>query len=361
MTARPADRAGAARNPVLAFRLALTVLSLGPMAISAWAADSRVIQLPQRGPGQVAPPGQIAPLTPVSPPAPAAGPAIPQPSAAAAAETGQPPSEPADKEPNPEPDRRGTADAPLIVQLQNPPTAAPPAGENAAEARRRASVEWSLLALAAGVVGLAVLQLLAVLFQGVWLRRTVKLAERSLQELERALIVGARLEATRLVRHDRVVAYRMSLVFTNAGRTPAKNLVSNGTFVTFEDEVPEDFDYRNRAGGVPGFGVIGPNVAFPLNLDVAVQDVIDVRDKKKVLLIYGWVEYDDLLSRRRQRTEFCGKLEVAGNSAAADGIGGIGFELWGKYNAIDDDCVYAPGRNPVGDLPAPAQPPPMAG
>jgi hypothetical protein len=147
------------------------------------------------------------------------------------------------------------------------------------------------------------------------------------------------------------------MIFTNTGRTPAKHLASNGTFVAL-DEVPDDFDYRSRVAALPGYGMLGPNVAFPLTLDIAVQDVIDVRDRNKVLLIYGWVEYNDILTSLRRRTEFCSRLEVAGNPAAADGIGNIGFEIWGKYNATDDDCVYRPGQNPVGDLPPPAQPPP---
>jgi hypothetical protein len=371
VTIQPGDRASASRKRVGLVRSVLLAVSLLWLAVTAWAADPRVIQVPQGAPAQLAPPRQ--PVQPAIPPAqptypqaaapqpqaPAAVPMTPAPPSPTPAETqaNPPQSQPAEPDRNGQPDRRGTAEAPLVVELQNPPTAAPPAAANTAEAQRWASIEWWLLALAAAVIGLAVLQLLAFLFQGAWLRRTLRSAENSFAAIERALIVGTRFEATRLARDDRIVGYRVSMVFTNTGRTAAKNLASNGTFVTFDGEVPGDFDYRNRVAASPGFGVLGPGVALPLTLDIAVQDVIAVRDKRKVLLLYGWVEYHELLSPDRRRSEFCAKLDVTGNPAAADGVGGLNFEVWGKYNAVDDDCLYAPGRNPVGELPPPAQPP----
>jgi hypothetical protein len=122
-------------------------------------------------------PPQIAPA-PLQPPIPGAG------------EVNRQPEKPSAQEHQAtQTDSRGTIDAPLIVEMHYPPQTDRETAKNAAEEERKASADrWTIGLTAALVIG-TIMQFCALGYQGYWVRRTVKSAERSLALIERALLV----------------------------------------------------------------------------------------------------------------------------------------------------------------------------
>jgi hypothetical protein len=57
--------------------------------------------------------------------------------------------------------------------------------------------------------------------------------------------------------------------------------------------------------------VIGPQTRTFLQVDFFIQDALATFEKKKIPLIWGWIEYDDIFPNSpRRRTEFCMIVEV---------------------------------------------------
>jgi hypothetical protein len=187
-------------------------------------------------------------------------------------------------------------------------------------------------------------------------------SERALVDIQRALIVPIQFLSTAIVRNDRVIAYRIAVLFENTGATVAKRFTGTANIVMWNGPLPEDFKYPDRMEAIAPSAFVGARGKIPFPVDIAIQDLLDIMNKKMRGFIYGWVEYDDVFTPSvRRRTEFCAEIEVIGsplivpNKGAA---GHLGFAGYGKYNGTDQDCFYKPGkRPPVGGLPKPTQPP----
>jgi hypothetical protein len=110
--------------------------------------------------------------------------------------------------------------------------------------------------------------------------QNVKIAERALFDVERALIVGENISVSGIVRSGRIIAYRMTLLFINTGRTPAKRTRSNGNIIVFsENTIPAGFRYPDRQEAPQSSGVHGPGIRIPVPLDIAIQDIVDIQQK----------------------------------------------------------------------------------
>jgi len=327
-----------------------------PLLVALLAAAFLIIPTVAGAQSKLVSPQQIAPApAPLPPPSPSLK----------EGEDRPPQTVPAPKSQESEHDRRGTADAPLIVEMRNAPKTDAEAAEEATEKQRKASADQWIIWLTAALVSATIMQFFALGYQGYWVRRTVKSAERSLAQIERALLVGAKVDTTGLVRNQRIIGHRITVLFTNTGRTPARRVTSNANFVVFDGEgVPSSFNYPDRTAAPPAYGILGPHIPLPIPIDVAIQDFIDIQNKRKLGLLYGWVEYSDIFEpNARRRTEFCTRIEVVGDPHFfSDRIGGpsmFGFAVYGPYNATDDECVHKPGEVPVakpGELPQVTQP-----
>jgi hypothetical protein len=78
--------------------------------------------------------------------------------------------------------------------------------------------------------------------------------------------------------------------------------------------LPEDFKYPDRMEAIAPNAFVAPRLKIPFPVDIAIQDLLDIMNKKMRGFIYGWVEYDDVFtSSARRRTEFCVEIEIIGN------------------------------------------------
>jgi hypothetical protein len=186
---------------------------------------------------------------------------------------------------------------------------------------------------------------------------------RAVVDIQRALIVPTQFHSTAIVRNDRVIAYRIAAVFENTGTTVARRFTGTANIVMWKGPLPEDFKYPDRMEAIAPNAFVAPRLKIPFPVDIAIQDLLDIMNKKMRGFIYGWVEYDDVFtSSARRRTEFCVEIEIIGNPLVMPSKGApapLGFAGYGRYNGTDEDCFYKPGQKPpVGGLPQPTQPPP---
>jgi len=178
-----------------------------------------------------------------------------------------------------------------------------------------------------------------------------------------ALIVPTQFLSTAIVRNDRIIAYRITALLENTGTTVARRFTGTANIIMWKGPLPEDFKYPDRVAAVPPSAFVGPRAKIPFPVDIAIQDLLEIMNKRMRGFIYGWVEYDDVFtSSARRRTEFCAEIEILGNPSIMPNKGSpapLGFAGYGKYNGSDEDCFYKPGqRPPIGGLPEPTQPPP---
>jgi hypothetical protein len=193
-------------------------------------------------------------------------------------------------------------------------------------------------------------------------RRSAIAAERALIDVQRALMVGQSVQVYPGVRNEMVIAFRMEVLFTNAGNTVAKNFIGNTTVAVFDGQMPDSFNYPDRGAVQPLRGVCGPRVTMVFPAEIAIQDIVDIQQGRKEGFVYGWVEYNDIFeATRRRRTEYCAKIRVVGDPHTSRPIGNpspLSFEVYGPYNGTDEDCFHQPGQMPIGGLPPITQPPP---
>jgi len=118
-----------------------------------------------------------------------------------------------------------------------------------------------------------------------------------------------------------------------------------------------------------GFVSIGPQTQSFMSADLAIQDAIDIHEGRKIGLIYGWIEYDDIFEvNQRHRTEFCVQITTFGDPRFVRIVPQgqrvppvLSFPTYGSYNATDQNCRYKPSETPVAEpyeLPTITQPPP---
>jgi len=167
--------------------------------------------------------------------------------------------------------------------------------------------------------GITVLDIATLILAGstvaLWIvtRRNVNIAERALIDVERAFVAVRDLSVNTITYGDTnvVAAFNIPINIINSGRTPAKKYISNHTVVIF-DQIPPDFRFPDRNQDKKGDSVLGPQTLSFLPADLAIQDAVAIHEKRKVGLIYGWLEYDDIFdASQRHRTEFCFQIGLS--------------------------------------------------
>ncbi len=192
---------------------------------------------------------------------------------------------------------------------------------------------------------------------------SARVAERSMVELERALVlpVGFRVDVLIGPRRE-VIGFKISVDVTNTGNTIAKKVVGTANIVVFDHVLPKDFRFPDRLAPDKSTTAIGRGVQIVFPLDIAFQDIVDIQQKRRSGYVYGWLEYDDIFSATaKRRTEYCVEIEVIGDPTVIpepSSSPNLAFKAYGPYNGTDEDCFYKPGQSPpIGGLPAPTQPP----
>lgn len=194
------------------------------------------------------------------------------------------------------------------------------------------------------------------LFQGMWMRRMLAATDRASQVVDEALLAAQR--AYVFLREFRVNLVKNPLneeiqtctiqpIWENTGATPTRNGRSHINWKFFEPSVPPEFDFPdfdevgNRILTHDTYKplIIGPrSTALSPLLDIEPAILRQVRDLQGRVLIWGWVEYDEVFGdANRHRTEFCYQLVVTGSPASW-----VGFTQYKAFNGADEDSTRKP-------------------
>lgn len=209
----------------------------------------------------------------------------------------------------------------------------------------------------------AVFLLLFGFFQSLWIRTALRASEKSAQASERsaaladqALMTAQRpyvflkeiqVSLTKNPINEEIQTCTLQPIWENTGATPTKNGRSQVSWKYFERSVPADFDFAdfddlgNRILSYDAYRpiIVGPKstaLSPVINIEPAI--LRQVRDLQGKLLIWGWVEYDEIFpGAKRHRTEFCYQVAVSGSPASH-----VGFSQYHLHNGVDEDCSKKP-------------------
>jgi hypothetical protein len=214
------------------------------------------------------------------------------------------------------------------------------------------------------LAGFALFLILALIFQGRWMRHILQATEKSAEATEKsARIVDAALLATQrayvVFKEFRVNVVRLSSiediqsctiqpVWENSGTTPTRNGRSHINWRYFERAIPADFelaDFDEMGNRVMTYDAYAPLVIGPKATSFSPPIALDsstlrqIREGQGRVLIWGWAEYDDIFpDSPRHRTEFAYQLIVSGTVATTQ----IGFSQYRRFNGVDEDCERKP-------------------
>jgi hypothetical protein len=206
--------------------------------------------------------------------------------------------------------------------------------------------------IAAGTVVVAIFTVvLAVSTILLWLttRRAAFATDRSLRDLNRAFVFPKRV----ILQPVAGGGIEVIVTWENSGNTQTVQMRSVVNFQTFPPAVMAGFNYPDVGTNPPVRTLIGPKSEQTMRpVIIPHANVLAVAAGTHRILVYGWVEYDDIFAvdagTDRHRTEFCAELLVTPNP------GGAGFvtadQMHPEHNGSERECgqrfVDAQSRRP---------------
>jgi hypothetical protein len=143
----------------------------------------------------------------------------------------------------------------------------------------------------------------------------------------------------------KVISRTIYITWINSGATPARNVRTNAEWALFGDSLPSGFDFPDQ--GQPMSGHLGPEQIIRTGpKPVPDTELIEVAARRKHLIIWGWLEYDDVFVRTpRHRTEYCVQLRVNGDPMSDR----CTYEpvIFYEHNGADEDCKKPIQTNPA--------------
>jgi hypothetical protein len=230
---------------------------------------------------------------------------------------------------------------PIVVKVLNPPNADAIARELKKDREQRAADEesnwifsWLLVLVGAG-------QAAVLLYTALVTSKTANAAKKSADALiaaERAYVFVKAIDAIEMRdAKGNVVGWQSVVVWRNSGTTPTKDMTTFINWCPFDKPIDENFYFADSVDGTipyPGHSFIGPKAEIHMPaFRIGTKDIVDLREGKKFLYIWGWAEYRDIFPGTEiHRTEFCSEvvvLPVPGNPDAAI----IDFRHFPSYNS----------------------------
>ncbi|MEM6413063.1 MAG: hypothetical protein AAF720_00195 [Pseudomonadota bacterium] len=101
----------------------------------------------------------------------------------------------------------------------------------------------------------------------------------------------------------------------NTGKTPAVNveLCGGRCILNIDDPVPDSFEFIRKPSG-PQSGTIGPEMPFNNLSNITKQEMIEVADEKKRLILWSTCIYKDVFSNKQRITAVCAEVTTVGGS-----------------------------------------------
>lgn len=205
----------------------------------------------------------------------------------------------------------GSKERPIFVDIGHTPRSQREADQEAAKEFRDAATQWGVLVLTGVLAFATIMQFGALFYQGLWLRRSVVVAERALTDLERAYLFVEVLpslpdSAQFMVRHDSIRVFKTIVRIRNHGKTPAILKKIRAHFA-ISDRAPICL-LPDITGGedIPAGLAIssGECLDHDVTIDLLPASERDLHAQSTGLFICGEITYDDIL-QKDHRTGFC--------------------------------------------------------
>jgi hypothetical protein len=268
------------------------------------------------------------------------------------------PSPPQNTAPAAQPDQRGTESSPLSVKLLNTgesqaETAEKTKRENDNSSQERWVGNWTI-GLTIALVFATMLQFFALLYQGYWLRRSVRIAEAALTSAEQAFLFQHSVVIIPIKDPDGFMrGWQFIFGWKNSGSTPARRVFLHTSFhmvlkpdpVADSGDLPPNFDFPDTYGFREpteqvqlSIGPQGEMASNPKTIDVL--DLDEAYSRRMRIFMYGWADYTDIFPKTpRHRTEFCFEIVVASHpDEEVTGRSPFLFFAYGPHNGAEDEC-----------------------
>lgn len=135
-------------------------------------------------------------------------------------------------------------------------------------------------------------------------------------------------------------SYLFDLIFKNTGLTIATNIKVKISAEFYKIPLQESFEFideNNAINDISNFNC-GAGLTFKAPIEKSFIDFHKHSRVNKQLLIYGWLEYNDVYTSDRHRTEFCHFISAT-NVEKKNTIK-FSQRIYHKFNNIDEHCLH---------------------
>jgi hypothetical protein len=231
------------------------------------------------------------------------------------------------KQRSPKNDQGGTVQSPLIVKTINSPKTQTEADQDRKEREEKAANDQHLVWFTGLLVLFTAVLAGVAMWQGWFAKKTLTATQRAFVFIE-----DISTETPPFASPTRKPKCKIIVTLKNSGLTPTKHMICNINYASLDKtELITTFP----DGQEMIYGIIGPKASFrDLSVDVPIYDLMPPALSEERVYIWGWVDYNDIFSKHRHRTEFCYEAVPKGSD--------VGFRLCDKYNGADDECYRKP-------------------
>jgi len=192
--------------------------------------------------------------------------------------------------------------------------------------------------------------------------KSAEVAEKALTTTAKAIIFNSHIHAVAGLSQKAgmaVVDWTFYIIWKNTGTTPTRHLHMHTNWMSFDTEMPGDFDFPDLSLPPPIRPkiVIGPDATtWSGECVIPIAVLIEASEKKKHIYLWGWVEYNDVFdASTRHRTECCVEIVVVGDPRVAHAPDDTSshnhpFQYRGgtQFNGMDDECYRQLKKYPPG-------------
>ena len=182
-------------------------------------------------------------------------------------------------------------------------------------------------------------------------RSAAKVAESALVDVEAAFVFMKVMKIELIKSVGLVRGWEITPVIENSGSTRARWTITHVSFQYQQgNDLPEDYDFPDQWNeGIPEKDrvlprptYLGPKATIECGpLFIHIVDVAKIIEGKMSVFVYGWIEYNDVFSEIRHRTEYCYELLARGTLKEIEDAIPI-LRTYSRFNGAEDECFKAP-------------------
>ena len=198
-------------------------------------------------------------------------------------------------------DERGTDKSPLSIKLLNTGKSEAETAQEANQEKNTVDTNRWVIRLGFAGIGIALLQLIAFIFQAIRLKQTINVMKDTAERQLRAYVSGMPFHISSFDEsHYAFVRFRI----TNEGQTPAYNMTHSAEIVLCPHPIPDAFIFPSNLTATSFPVVLFPHV--PLEgikgaRIFTVDEIAGIRNGTMRIYMYGRIDYRDAFHDKRTR------------------------------------------------------------